>query len=513
MIKLLNAKQLKPLAENTNINNRKQNVNTNLGGLSQDTFEFSKSKNLAFAGKPPAQNIADIANKLEQHGLKNGLVKQHRSAEVPDDKYIIIINEGLSDPQSQEQAKNLVIDIGKLYDPVNNQKLADDIDQHLIPRVINPLLRSNNDQKEDAGAEIVGKLYDTANNKKLADSVKLNILVPIIEPLLLTSNESIASSIKIMGKICSENSEIASTHAAMLNRFTLPLSAINNERLACQAVLTIGNISAKQPDIANNSADTLTTAITDEDSPDIVRLQSAYSLYDIANANVSVKEKIQNNESISQALINIHNSSPKLTEHVAPVLAQLAGLYGESENVYAQAAGPVAKLLIEKQHGDLIEKGMDKYHEDQESRKKELTARLDTIPEIGAFEQDRKKITESLDLIDKLEQSEKEATKNAKVDMLINIITDKTNKFDNEMRLYYINSLYNIAKEEKNKSTKEEIQNNSSISQAVINISRSSPELRDWAVTILKLLAGLYGEDENVYTQAVKNLEKQQEGR
>ncbi len=353
MIKLLNAKQLNPLAKNTSTNNKKQNLNTNLGGLSQDTFEFSNSKNPAFAGKP-AQNIEDIAAKLEEHGLKNGLVKKRRSADEPSDKYIIIINEGLSDTQSQEQAKNLVIDIGKLYDPEKNKKLADDIDQHLIPRVIQPLL--NKSGTAATGIEII-KEASTAN--RLFAKKNIDKLDPFIKEEAIRQNQN----------------------------------------LATQAIKAMGAIAQEHPTVSTNSVSKLLKVMpVSQQNPPNIKLTAIDTIYKIAKDDEPIRNNIKNSNTIARSLIHICQTSQDLSLYAHNRLKMLANLY-TSDNIYTPAVQDISKfVLLNLQAEQATTAGQQIADEEalfkanQQKRKKELESEISqmssTHPDYNAIKQE-----------------------------------------------------------------------------------------------------------------------------
>ncbi len=204
MIKFFNVKRLDSVIKSADKRekSRKENINTNLGGLKQDTLELknnasmNKCRNSVFTGKS-AKNLQGIQNKVldQNHRLRNGLK----------DKYVEMINNGLQS-DNPGQAEDLVISIGQLANPVINEKLTKDI--------IVPLLENTDDTKVNIGISIARGIAENSNNAARQIAAPL---LQMIEP----NKTSMLNAINAIQSIATVNKpvkdDLRQNHLAVLD--------------------------------------------------------------------------------------------------------------------------------------------------------------------------------------------------------------------------------------------------------------------------------------------------------
>ncbi len=392
MIKLFNTKKLNTIAQTSNSikKSKKDGLNKNLNGLSQDTFELRSGKKSAFSGKS-AKSLQDILNKLndKNNGLEKGLIKDKRlgkSSDKAPDRYIQMINgnQGLNsqNPEDVNQAKNLIIEIGKRYNPEKNDKLTTDIDEALMPQVIVPLLLSNQRPKISTGIEIIKE-------------------------------------------ISSNNWQFAKKNIDELNRFTTPFYTLGNQSFDSDAVIltkrqaikAIGDIAEEQPVVAESSTNKL-LAIIDRKSLEAtlredVLLTAVDSMYKIAKANEGIKERIKNTPEIKDALMTICKSGSNYTEHAINKLKLFASLYGRESKAYAGAAKHAEELTREAQKGEIFGDAEARFKQQQVAKIERLQAQLATThPQHPLREEVEKQLRQLQNQVEEAKKVEGEARAN-----------------------------------------------------------------------------------------------------
>ncbi len=386
MIKFFNAKQLNPLAKNTSTNNRKQNFNTNLGGLSQDTFEFSNSKHLAFTGKK-SKTFEDVQNKFNKNGKDGYKFKLTKNKVDIINKQIVDLN-----PVNRTLAKNLIIEIGKLYDPERNKELANNIDKKLVADVIKPILDLKQINMAAIGIDIV-KNTSLANGRFAEKN--LDILDPFISkdqlkkvndgPIinLVNSTTSAISAIGDIGaqhpiftKQCYEKIEAIPTDGLSNNtkaeitvqklknlvkiaeknseneRTILETNTINrllddlNEKItnpspyiATAAIKGIGTMGAKYKEYTENCFNKLMSFISNSNAEQnlLKHLQAIESIYEIritCSTNTNVTERTTENSQILRKALGSLKRNPILGERAVILESQFL------ENVPEYKGGP-----------------------------------------------------------------------------------------------------------------------------------------------------------------------------
>ncbi len=316
MIKLLNFKKTSALPQviNTKKENKKENFNSNLRTLRKDTFELRnyKAKDLAFAGK--TKNLDDLIAKADR--LKD--LKP---------KYIELIGNGFKSKVQSEVARAEVatVKIGK-----NGN---DDIYDELAKNIIQPLLRSENQEEQDRGVIIINKIGTLPPNSKLIlsseDFVKIGkngsgeiydkLAAEVIKPLLQNEHKRVQfegiNIINEIGALPPSNQDIL-----------IPSLTGASSRVAAKAVKALGNIGKKNPNITT-----------------LINMQN----FIIDEPNLKKKPEVTLAAiSAIREIIKEHPDSDKFDESIKLIPSRLETLANRTKSGYREATNPDDKIKL-----------------------------------------------------------------------------------------------------------------------------------------------------------------------